>query len=86
MAVFTKRDKNRRDIRSLQMRLGFEAEETPEQIKQSDALHLQLARLLMEDGNYLTAGQHLQAILSHDSNHAEANRRLQQCQEKTNAP
>jgi len=79
-ALFARKDKNKREVRSLQMRLGFETGDAPEQIKQSDDLHLQIARLLMDDTNYRAAETHLQAILSHNPNHAEAKNRLKRCQ------
>lgn len=77
--TFTRRDKNRREVRSLQLRLGFEAGESQEEIKKADGMRLQIARILMEDGNYRGARKHLETILQHNPTHAEAMQSLQTC-------
>lgn len=78
--IFTRKDKNKRETRALTLQLGFEQGTTPEEIQRSDALHIQIARILMEDENYRAAAPHLAVILSHNPNHAEAKSRLQTCQ------
>lgn len=85
-ALFTRREKNKRERRSLQMQLGFVTGDSPEQIKQSDDLHLQIARSLMDDENYRAAEKHLQAILSHNPTHTEAKIRLKKCQSHAPPP
>lgn len=78
-AIFTQRDQNRREIRSLQLRLGFEQGDTAEQIKQADAIRLQLAQVHLKDSNYPAARKLLEAILSHDPTQKEAQNSLKHC-------